>query len=400
MKRFASFFALLALVAQSLQPAFASGFSTVGGASGPTTLTGDVTGSGTGTVPATIPAGTITLTKQANLAANSIIGNNTGAGATPLALTTAQTKSLLAIANTDVSGLGTASTANTGTSGHTLPFLDGANTFSADQAVNGNLTSSSAVSGTARAINVSTLNARAELNLYNGGGVAQWALWMTVGSTDNLLHIGKDISGTYTDALTFDAPTLAATFAGTVAGTNLTTGGFPASVATGTIVGRSAAGTGAASALTVLPTAAMPALTGDVTNSAGSLGTTIAANAVSYAKMQSVTAARLLGNPTGSGAVPSEISLAGGLGFSGTTLTAAGALTPTSVPPASPGLAARSSAQGQPPGWAMPRVREGQSARAPAAPRASPTTRRAGPSPCSRRPGPPPGRPSPSRTAR
>lgn len=60
--------------------------------------------------------------------------------------------------------------------------------------------------------------------------------------------------------------------------------------------------------------------TGGITNSA-----------VTYAKIQNVTAARLLGNPTGGAAAPSEISLAGGLSFSGTTLTAAGALTPTSV---------------------------------------------------------------------
>lgn len=76
------------------------------------TLTGDVTGSGTGSFAATIGAGTVTLAKQANLAANSIIGNNTGAAATPIALTAAQTKTLLAIANTDVSGLGTMSTQN------------------------------------------------------------------------------------------------------------------------------------------------------------------------------------------------------------------------------------------------------------------------------------------------
>jgi allophanate hydrolase subunit 2 len=44
---------------------------------------------------------------MASLAANSIIGNNTGTAATPLALTAAQVKSLLAIAATDVSGFDT-----------------------------------------------------------------------------------------------------------------------------------------------------------------------------------------------------------------------------------------------------------------------------------------------------
>jgi hypothetical protein len=62
------------------------------------------------------------------------------------------------------------------------------------------------------------------------------------------------------------------------------------------------------------------AFTGDVTTAANSFATTIAANAVTYAKMQTVTAQRLLGNPTGGAAVPSEISLPASLTFSGTAL--------------------------------------------------------------------------------
>jgi hypothetical protein len=71
--------------------------------------TGDVTVP-TGTCAATIAAGAVTLAKQANLAANSIQCNNTGSPGVPLACTVAQTKTLLAIASTDVSGLGTLAT--------------------------------------------------------------------------------------------------------------------------------------------------------------------------------------------------------------------------------------------------------------------------------------------------
>lgn len=74
-----------------------------------------------------------------------------------------------------------------------------------------------------------------------------------------------------------------------------------------------------------------PAGTGDVTWAGnGSFVTTIAAlavttgkiaaNAVTYAKMQSMTTVTLLGNPTGGGAVPSEITLGAALAFSGQAL--------------------------------------------------------------------------------
>lgn len=72
---------------------------------------GDITVSGSGATW-TIDAGVVTLAKQADLAANSIVGNNTGAPATPMALTASQAKTLLAIAAGDVSGLGTLATQN------------------------------------------------------------------------------------------------------------------------------------------------------------------------------------------------------------------------------------------------------------------------------------------------
>lgn len=70
---------------------------------------GDITVSSSGTVW-TIDAATVTLSKMANLAASTILGNNTGAGATPIALTPTQVKTLLAIAAGDVSGLAAVAT--------------------------------------------------------------------------------------------------------------------------------------------------------------------------------------------------------------------------------------------------------------------------------------------------
>ncbi len=80
------------------------------------TVFGGFTASGDATINTTTGALTISnaavsLPKIANLAANSILGNNTAAPATPLALTAAQVKALLAIASTDVAGLGALATA-------------------------------------------------------------------------------------------------------------------------------------------------------------------------------------------------------------------------------------------------------------------------------------------------
>ena len=60
-----------------------------------TTLTGDVTGFGTSSFATTIATNAVTLAKMANLAANSIIGNNTGSAATPIALTKSQVQTFI-----------------------------------------------------------------------------------------------------------------------------------------------------------------------------------------------------------------------------------------------------------------------------------------------------------------
>jgi hypothetical protein len=63
-------------------------------------LTGDVT-TVAGALGTTIQPAAVTLAKMANLAANSMIGNNTGVAATPIALTTAQVKTMLNLTGTN-----------------------------------------------------------------------------------------------------------------------------------------------------------------------------------------------------------------------------------------------------------------------------------------------------------
>lgn len=69
------------------------------------------------------------------------------------------------------------------------------------------------------------------------------------------------------------------------------------------------------------PSSTQPAFT-DISGTASTAQ--IANSAITYAKIQNETASTLLGNPTGSGAAPSEITLGSGLNFSGTTLVSTG----------------------------------------------------------------------------
>jgi hypothetical protein len=236
------------------------------------------------------------------------------------------------------STLGTAASANTGTSGHTIPYLDAANTFTGANIFCG---PSRSITGTAHAFDLGFIKpVYFSFNATTSYRQAIGSRHSSTTKTGNTLDFWLFDGSTQAAAddpnvriMTLDAST-GLTVLGNAAATNLSgtnTGDQFASSAQNTVLGRTAAGSGVASALSTIPTAAFPALTGDVTTSAGALGTTIANSSVTTAKMANLAAASLLGNPTGGATAPSAITLAGGLGFSGTTLTAAGALTPTSV---------------------------------------------------------------------
>ena len=77
--------------------------------------------------------------------------------------------------------------------------------------------------------------------------------------------------------------------------------------------------------ITTLAASQFPALTGDVTTTAGSLATTIGANKVTYAKMQTMTANKLLGSGA-SGTAVAEMTLGTGLSFTSNTLNVTGFL--------------------------------------------------------------------------
>ena len=96
-------------------------------------------------------------------------------------------------------------------------------------------------------------------------------------------------------------------------------------VSSGVVLGRSSTGTGNIEALTTIPVATLPALTGDVTTSAGSAVTTIAQNAVTLGKIQNLSAqSKLLGTHSNGGLGVAEISLGTGLTMTNGTISATG----------------------------------------------------------------------------
>jgi autotransporter-associated beta strand protein len=113
-----------------------------------TALTGDVTASGPGSASATIANSAVSLAKMANLAANSIIGNNTASPATPLALTGTQVTAMLDTFTTLLKGLAPAS------GGGTTNFLRADGTWAAPPS--GGITSLNGLTGATQTFAVGT----------------------------------------------------------------------------------------------------------------------------------------------------------------------------------------------------------------------------------------------------
>ena len=236
--------------------------------------TGDVT-STAGSLGLTIATNAVTNAKAAQMAANTLKGNNTGATANAADLTAAQAKTLLAIANTDVTGLGALATAS---SVNLSTQATGTLQAAQEPAHTGDVTNAAgslALTIAANAVtNAKSAQMAASTLKGNNTGATANSADLTAAQVKTLLAIAStDVSG---------LGTLAA-----ASSVNLST------QATGT-----------------LQAAQEPAHSGDVTNTAGSLALTIAANAVTNAKSAQMAANTLKGNNTGATANAVDLTAA------------------------------------------------------------------------------------------
>lgn len=234
------------------------------------------------------------LTQLPSITTGTLLGNNSGSTSTPTALTGTQAKSLLSITNADVSGLGTASTASTGASGHTIPFLDGTNTFSGATTINNSLT----VGGSQSLFVTSTATTTVYASRFQTGGTnSSWPgaadgyLGLYASSTDGAVLGGY---GSVNDVSLYNK-----------------SGGRAFSILAGTtnvqVVGSLAVGgVTAFNTSGVLQAASFPALTGDVTTSAGSLATTL-------------SSATVISKVSGQALAPSSVAATGLVTSSGAT---------------------------------------------------------------------------------
>lgn len=229
-------------------------------------LTGDVTSSGTTT---TISSGVVSDSKLANMPASTIKGNNTLSSTSPINLSTTQVKTLLAISTTDISGLSAVAT-----SGSASDLSSGTLPSARLPAHTGDVTSS-AGSAALTIANDSVTNAKlanmaANSIKGNNTGISADPLDLTSSQVKSLLAItSSDISGL----------------------ASIATSGSAADLTTGTI-----------------PSARMPALTGDVTTSSGSVATTIASGVVSNSKLANMPSFTVKGNNTGGSTTPLDLT--------------------------------------------------------------------------------------------
>jgi hypothetical protein len=231
-------------------------------------IIGDVTTSA-GSLAATIANNAVTLAKMADLTSPTFLGRNTGGTGDPEALT--PTTALTMLGGTTGTGALVRQVSPDLTTPAIASFVNAGHTHT---------------------------------NAAGGGTLAEAALALTDVTTNNASTSAHGFmpKGTGSTTTFYRSDGTQATPSG---GGNVSNSGTPTS-------GQLALWTGSTTiqGLTALPAANFPALTGDVTTTAGSLATTIPAATVTLAKMANLATATFLGRNTAGTGVPEALSIA------------------------------------------------------------------------------------------
>lgn len=231
-------------------------------------LTGDVASSD-GTTVVVIASGVVSNSKLTSMGAHTIKGNDTGSTSIPLDLTTSAVKTLLALSTSDVSGLSTIAL-----SGSASDLVAGTVSSARMPALTGPITTS-----------VGDVATSVTNNAITNAMLAQAATLTIKGNNTGLLADVSDLTAT-------QVKTLLDISASNVSGlAAIATSGSASDLSTG-----------------IIPSARMPAHTGDVTSSSGSVALSIVSNAVTNAQLAQMPTLTLKGNATGGIATPTNLT--------------------------------------------------------------------------------------------
>ncbi|MFN6387690.1 MAG: hypothetical protein ACK4X2_05180, partial [Bacteroidota bacterium] len=271
------------------------------------TLTGDVTGTGTGTFTSTIANSAVTYAKMQNITAGKLLGSTNSGAAAPGEVTIG---SGLSLSGGNLTATGTGGTV---TNVNPITLTTTGSTFTSTVA---NATTTPAITLNIPSASISgttaVLLSKAEFDIFNAKVAPNTA-----------------ITGSTKTKITFDAKGLV------TAGADATTADIAPSTDRNYVTDIKA---GVLSNTTGTNTGDQTiTLTGDVTGTGtGTFTSTIANSAVTYAKMQNITAGKLLGSISASEVAPGAVAIGSGLSLTNGTLTATGTGGPvTNVSPIS-----------------------------------------------------------------
>jgi hypothetical protein len=324
-------------------------------AGGPITVSGTISISPGGIGTTQLSSSAVTYAKIQNVSASSLLGNPTGGGSAPQEITLGAGLSFSGSTLVSVGGGGTITSlaAGTGLSGGTITtsgtIAIAAGGVGTTQLANSGVTYAKLQNVSAAALLGSPTGGAAPVEITIGTGLSfsgSTLVSTSSGGTVTSLTTGTGLTGgpiTSTGTIAIAAGGIGATQLATSAvqygniqnvnasrilGNPGVTSAAPSEITLG--AGLSFSGSALTATGTVASVTAGTGLSGGtittsgtVAIAAGGVGTTqLAASAVQYANIQNVSASKLLGNPTGSGASPSEITIGTGLSFSGSTLNA------------------------------------------------------------------------------